>query len=209
MCLDGIAGLHVVRRQAKTIVYASMSMPEAGTTAGVSFGGCEPPQPSLFLNNTNVLGFSSRPTPRGKPQDLRKIPLKVHNKAIALRRQDHTVDQRSDRLPCLQSSFLIAKGADQRADARDTSRTSRGAGAQGPGQGRATVPPRVAPCGGELTRAAGRFPLRSDPCSNGPLLWKRGQRSDRHGATECDPTLGVAGSAIHSGDHTADWAVAQ
>ena len=42
-----------------------------------------------------------------------------------------------------------------------------------------------------------------------PWLEKRGQRSDRHGVIERDPTVGIAGSAFHPGDCTADGAVAE
>ncbi len=37
----------------------------------------------------------------------------------------------------------------------------------------------------------------------------RGQRSDRHGVIERDPTVGIAGSAFHPGNCTADGAVAE
>ena len=64
-------------------------------------------------------------------------------------------------------------------------------------------------CRGERARSAWSVVARSDPWSNARSLEKRGQRRDRYGVGEWDPTLGMAKSAGRPRDRAADGAVAQ
>ncbi|MCW1842242.1 transposase domain-containing protein [Prosthecomicrobium hirschii] len=57
---------------------------------------------------------------------------------------------------------------------------------------------------GEMTRAAGIFPSRTDSCLNLLTRHRRGgQRSDRHGAIERHPTLALPGPFLDPRDFPA------